>query len=79
MSTLAVTTLVFSDTTTMTTAVVPAGAVGGGTDKLFWQNDTVMTADYTITSTKNAGTFGPVTINSGVTVTIPSGSVWSIV
>jgi hypothetical protein len=53
--------------------------MGGGTDKLFYENDTVMTTDYTITSGKNAGTFGPVTINSEITVTIPSGSVWSIV
>lgn len=56
-----------------------ASATGGGSDKVFWENDTVVTEDYTITSGKNAGTFGPVTINSGVTVTVPTGSVWSVV
>jgi len=42
-------------------------------------NDLNVTASYTIPTGKNSGTFGPVTINSGVTVTVPSGSVWSIV
>lgn len=55
------------------------GAQGGGSDKIFWENDQTVTSNYTITSGKQAGTFGPVTIASGVTVTIPSGSVWSIV
>ena len=55
---------------------IPAG---GGNDKVFWENDIDVTGDYTITVGKNAGTFGPVTINSGVTVTVPSGSVWSVV
>lgn len=59
--------------------VFSAGASGGGTDKAFWENDTTITTSYAITAGKNAGTFGPVTINSGATVTIPSGSVWSIV
>jgi hypothetical protein len=28
---------------------------------------------------KNAGTFGPISIDDGVTVTIPDGSTWSII
>lgn len=56
-----------------------ASATGGGDNKVFWENDTNVTEDYTITTGKNAGTFGPVTIDSGVTVTVPSGSVWSVV
>ena len=55
------------------------GAVGGGTDRVFFQNDQTITTDYTITTNKNAVTAGPVTINNGVTVTIPSGSYWVIV
>lgn len=55
------------------------GATGGGTDKAFYENDLTITTSYTITTNKNAGTFGPVTINSGATVTVPSGSVWTIV
>ena len=42
-------------------------------------NSTTITANYTIPSNYNGGTFGPVTVNSGVTVTIPSGSTWVVV
>lgn len=55
------------------------GARGGGTDDVFYENSQTVTANYTITSSKNAISAGPVTINSGVTVTIPSGSYWSVV
>jgi hypothetical protein len=56
------------------------GSIGGGAvNGIFWENDQTITADYTITTGKNAGTFGPISINSGVTVTVPSGSTWSIV
>jgi len=55
---------------------VPAG---GGSDKIFFLNDTVVTTSYTVPTGKNAGTFGPVTINSGVVVTVNSGSVWTVV
>lgn len=58
---------------------VGGGAKGGGSDSVFYENDQVVTTNYTITSGKNAMSAGPVTINSGVTVTIPSGSVWTIV
>ena len=50
-----------------------AGATGGGTDEVFFESDTNVTTDYTITSGKNAHTVSPV-IDSGVTVTVPSGS-----
>ena len=56
-----------------------AGAVGGSTDKIFWENGRTVTTNYTITNTMNAGTFGPVTINNGVTVTIGDGETWTIV
>lgn len=55
------------------------GATGGGTDKVFYENDTAVTTNYTITAGKNAVTAGPVTIDSGVTVTVPSGSSWVVV
>ena len=50
-----------------------AGATGGGNDEVFFESDTNVTQNYTITSGKNAHTVSPV-INSGVTVTVPSGS-----
>jgi hypothetical protein len=58
---------------------ISAGATGGSTDQVFYENDQTITTNYTITSNKNAMTAGPITINSGVTVTIPTGSEWSIV
>ena len=58
--------------------VAAAGATGGGTDKVFWENGQTVTTDYTITNGQNAGTWGPVTINSSVTVTIGDGEYWTI-
>lgn len=55
------------------------GAVGGGTDSVFYENDQSVTTNYTITSGKNAMSAGPITINTGVTVTVPEGSTWSII
>ena len=56
-----------------------AGATGGGPDQIFYQNGLNVTTDSTITTNNNAGTFGPVTIDAGVTVTVPSNSVWTVV
>jgi len=58
---------------------IGGGATGGSTDQIFYLNGQTVTADYSIPSSYNAGTFGPVTVNGGVTVTVPSGSTWSIV
>lgn len=55
------------------------GATGGAGNPAFYENDTVITANYTITTGKNAMTAGPVSINNGVTVTIPDGSTWTVV
>jgi len=55
------------------------GASGGGSDQIFFENDQTVTANYTIPTGKNAGTFGPVSINSGIAVTVPTGSVWTVV
>jgi len=55
------------------------GAAGGGSDQIFFENDQTVTTNYTIPTGKNAGTFGPVSINSGITVTVPTGSVWTVV
>ena len=56
-----------------------AGATGGGSDNIFIENGQNITVNYTITSGKNAMTTGPVTVNNGITVTIPSGSRWAII
>jgi hypothetical protein len=53
---------------------VGGGATGGGSDDLFIENGQTMTTNYTIPSTKNAMSTGPITINSGVTLTVSSGA-----
>ena len=58
---------------------VGGGATGGGTNKVFFENDLIVSSNYTITSGKSAVSAGDITINSGITVTVPSGSRWSIV
>ena len=55
------------------------GASGAGGNQIFFLNDLTVTASYTIPNGKNSGTFGPVTVDAGVSVTVPSGSTWSIV
>ena len=51
-----------------------AGATGGGTDEVFFESDQAVTTNYTLSSGKHAHTVSP-TINSGVTVTVPSGAI----
>ena len=58
---------------------IGGGATGGGSDDIFYENGQTVTTNYTLSTNKNAVTAGPVSINSGVTVTIPSGSSWVIV
>jgi hypothetical protein len=45
----------------------------------FWENGRTIAASVTLSSTLNTMTIGPVTINDGVSVTIPDGSSWSVV
>jgi hypothetical protein len=54
-------------------------AVGGGSDSVFYENDQNVTTNYTISENKNALSAGPITIAANVSITIPSGSVWTIV
>lgn len=42
-----------------------AGATGGGPDEVFYENDQTVTISYTIPSTKNAMTTGPITLDAG--------------
>lgn len=54
------------------------GATGGGSDSVFYLNGQIVNDDYEIPAGQNAHSVGPVTINNGVTVTVPSGSRWVI-
>jgi hypothetical protein len=42
-------------------------------------NSATISSDYTIATGDNGGSFGPVAVNSGVTVTVSSGSTWTVV
>jgi len=55
------------------------GATGGGADQVFVENGQNVTTNYTIPSTKNAMSTGPITVDSGVSVTISSGSRWVVI
>lgn len=52
---------------------------GGAIDDIFYENSTTVSSDYTLTTGKNAMSAGPITIADGVTVTVPSGSTWTVV
>jgi len=54
------------------------GATGAGGDQIFVQNGKTINNSYTIPTGQNASSVGPITILSGKTVTIPSGSRWVI-
>ena len=57
----------------------PKSAEGGGSDEVFHENDQAVTTNYTIATGRNAMTAGPITINSGATVTVSAGSTWVVV
>ena len=48
------------------------------TTKGLYENNSVIAANYTITTGNNAMSSGPITVNSGVSVTVPSGSRWVV-
>ncbi|MBR52168.1 hypothetical protein CMK19_00190 [Candidatus Poribacteria bacterium] len=60
-----------------------SGATGGGTEKIFWENGTTIDQDYTVGTSFgaacNAMSAGPITINTGKTVTVDAGDTWTIV
>jgi len=55
------------------------GASGGGSDAIFYENGQSVTTDYTIVATNNAMSTGPITIDSGVTVTVSSGARYVVI
>ena len=51
----------------------------GAQQDVFYENAQIVSSNYTITTNKYAMSAGPVTLDTSVTVTIPSGSRWVIV
>ena len=58
---------------------VQGAPVGGGTDKIFFENEMTVDTDYTVTANFNAMSAGIVTVASGITVTLTGTSVWTVV
>lgn len=58
------------------TLTASGGAVANG---CVYENSQTISSNYTMTNGKNGFSAGPITISSGVTVTIPSGSRWSVI
>jgi hypothetical protein len=65
------------------------GAIGGGAgatggiasgvqNEVFIENDQTVTADYALGTNKNAVSVGNLTVNNGVTITIPSNATWVV-
>lgn len=57
---------------------IGGGATGGGGDQVFYENELTVTTSYTLTTNRNAMSTGPITIDSGVTVTVPTDQRWVI-
>lgn len=57
---------------------VGGGATGAAGDEVFIENEVVVTTSYTLSTGKNAMSTGPISLNSGVTVTVPSGARWVV-
>ena len=52
-----------------------SGAVANDT---MYENATTLSSNYTLTTGRNAISVGPITVNSGVTLTVPSGQRWVV-
>ena len=57
---------------------IGGGATGAGGDQVFYENELTVTTNYTLTTSRNAMSTGPITINSGITVTVPTNQRWVI-
>ena len=68
-----------STATTLEWGEAGVGATGGGDDIVFWVNEQTVDHDYTIPNNQNAGSFGPITVQAGKTVTVGAGEVWTVV
>jgi hypothetical protein len=62
-----------------TWAAATGGASGGGSDQVFFVNGQTVTTSYSIPSSKNAMSTGPITVANGAVVTVPNGSRWVVI
>lgn len=64
-----------TDGTNTSWGSVVAASAGG----VIYENSLVISSNYTLTTLKNGMSVGPITINSGVAVTVPSGQRWVVI
>jgi len=57
---------------------IGGGATGNGGDQVFVENSQTVTSSYQIPVGRSASSVGPITLNSGVSVTVPSDSRWVV-
>jgi hypothetical protein len=69
--------VIFSGDLTASSFTVAGPFTIGGSP--FYRNLPTITANYTVTTTYNELSVGPITINSGVTVTVDTGATWTVV
>jgi hypothetical protein len=55
------------------------GFVDPANRQLFFENDIIADRDYTVTVGQNAMSAGPITLDAGVTITVPAGSTYTVV
>lgn len=63
----------------LTAANQDISPTGGGTNRVFYQNDQEVTVNHTIPADQNAMSAGPITIDGGAAVTISTGARWVII
>jgi hypothetical protein len=66
------TSVIYNDNTTQNTAAFM------GANNCLYENNQTIGANYTITTNRNAMSVGPITVADGVSVTVPSGSIWIV-
>lgn len=67
------------DGTGTISGIADAGLPDVVADGIFIKNIQTVTSNETLSGSYNWGSFGPISINTGVTVTIGTGATWSIV
>jgi hypothetical protein len=71
----------YTQTLTAVTGTIPASSNGIAlvTGAPIYENTQTVGTSYTITTNSSAMSTGPITLSTGVSVTIPSGSRWVII
>lgn len=64
---------------TLSFASIGGGATGGGSDAWALEHDNTITTSYSISSGRNVISAGPLTQNSGATITVPAGTIWRVI